>query len=85
MTGPRQRKGRRPSDEQRRRIERDKVERRARDDRAEPAAPTATHAKPSESAPAKPSTPTTDFDLTFQDPTRRPSPAQLFELFRDDQ
>lgn len=85
MTGPRQRKGRRPSDEQRRRIERDKVERRARDDRAELAAPTATHAKPSESAPAKPSPHTTDFDLTFQDPTRRPSPAQLFELFRDDQ
>jgi hypothetical protein len=85
ITGVRQRKGRRPSEEHRRGTERDKVERRARDDRAELAAPTATHAKPSESALTKPSPPTSDFDLTFQDPTRRPSPAQLFELFRDGQ
>ena len=85
MTGARQRKGRRPSDEQRRRIEHEKVEKDSRDDRAGVAVSKATHVKPSESTPAKPSPPTTDFDLTFQDPTRRPSPAQLFELFRDDQ
>ena len=85
MTGARQRKGRRPSDEQRRRIEHEKVEKRSRDDRAGVAVSKATHVKPSESTPAKPSPPTTDFDLTFQDPTRRPSPTQLFELFRDDQ
>lgn len=85
ITGVRQRKGRRPSEEHRRETERDKVEKRAKDDHAEAAASTTTHAGPKESALTKPSQPTADFDMTFRDPTRRPSPAQLFDLFRDGQ